>query len=476
MDIKDIAPVATTISAIVAVTYALIRVLGWLSKTREKRRDSERIFEFLNRSEEDGEWKWQTTQAIQKATDIPPERIVELASRDKRIEKSDKRRDMWRINGKQDKEINTSTSKQNNRETAILKKEIPQDNATPVRDSTVTRTGIENTSVAPSIKEDITSKAPNAETIAKQVKQLIKSDDDMGLDDLLRPLATHISKELASDRFPDFGKAIPAQDIESRLEQYSTLTDPLTFAMATGCRWAKEPLRIWKDCVEIITQPAQLNTILRDGRIISRSLRLYPGLMTFYAAGMGALIAERYDTLRFLFHKPKVPFYTFSEELSDWREPAVALTPWEILARRKNYSISGNGKYFDLKAALSLFLFDRLKSHIVPLLNSAQDYSGLFDDFEYLLGLCNFTLIQDGVENRDESDANVGRFAIRSDVLRFLELKKSELNQKRDEWPPLKSDIVSGPFITCKGMMLLYNKEVELFYGNRRHRGNRDLD
>jgi hypothetical protein len=306
--------------------------------------------------------------------------------------------------------------------------------------------------------------------LTTQVKQLIKSNDEIGLDDLLRPLATHITTDIHSEHFPDFRQPILAQDVESRLEEYSKTVDSLALGMATGCRWAKEPLRIWKDCLEIVAQPSSRKTNLNDEQVISRSLRLYPALMIFFAAGMGALVAKKHDTLKFLFYEPRVPFDTFSGGPSwDWKEPALALTPWEILARIKYKLIGGSGEYLPhFKAPLSCFLFKRLESSILPLLNSPQDYSALFNDFEYLLGLCNFGLIFQGVEKRNEVDAHVGRFATGEGALQFLEQKREELKDKGEEWLPLKSGIISGPLSNCRGIVKLYHKEVELFYINMR--------
>lgn len=97
MDIQKVVIVAGLISALIAITYGIIRTLAWFSRRRATKRDNDNIYRFLLDSEKESEHEWRSTEAISKHTNIPPEKVVELCSRDKRIERNEKQREVWRL-------------------------------------------------------------------------------------------------------------------------------------------------------------------------------------------------------------------------------------------------------------------------------------------------------------------------------------------------------------------------------------------
>ncbi|MGO9571299.1 MAG: hypothetical protein ACLP5H_27555 [Desulfomonilaceae bacterium] len=298
----------------------------------------------------------------------------------------------------------------------------------------------------------------------RKTKQLIKADDFMGLDEFVTGEARKLASELAPDHFADLQPHIRAEDVETRLEAYATVTNRLALVLATGCRWGNENhSRIWKESIEIISHlPQRLNGQSHEYEIC-RCLRLYPVLMSFYAAGIGAMIGDHADTLRFLFYEPKVPFRDLLQQ------PAVALTTWEVEARRNKQYIGGSGSYITLKAALSRQLHDTLAPMIKPMLAREEDYPYFFGAFEYLLGLCCLQQIQKGVEGRDRSDAPVVMFATRDDGMQVLDRMEAELEKEKDNWPLLKAHVLQGPYSQCKAAMAVYRKEVELYRFNQRY-------
>jgi hypothetical protein len=288
------------------------------------------------------------------------------------------------------------------------------------------------------------------------------------LDDFVGRAARDLSRNLATDKFADLTEPIRAEDAENRIEAYGAVTDRLALLFAVGCRWGNQQhLGIWKDCLEIISQLPRRPGGWSTEYEISRCLRLYPASRAFYAGGMAAIIGNKFDTLRFLFHEPRIPFE------DSVREPSVALTPWEVIARGKQHYISGNGRYMGLKAALSLVLHDSLQQKIVPLLNRPEYYSQTYDTFEYLLGLSGLVLIDQGVEGRDRRDALVGKFATRPDGLQFVGKMEAQLKEMKGDWPPLKARVIPGSYSECEAAMAAYRTEVELFQGLQRYGSRR---
>jgi len=299
---------------------------------------------------------------------------------------------------------------------------------------------------------------------ARKTKQLINADGAMGLDEFAIGEARKLSAELAPDHFADLQAPIRAEDVETRLEAYATVTNRLALLMATGCRWGNQNhSRIWKEAIEIISRlPQGLNGRSHEYEIC-RCLRLYPALMSFYAAGMGAIIGDHLGTLRLLFYEPRVPFE------DSLQQPVIALTPWEVEARRNKQHVGGSGRYTTLKAALSIQLHDALAPIIKPMLTREEDYPSVFDAFEYLLGLCCLQQILNGVEGRDRSDAPAGMSATRDNWTQVPDRMEAELEKMKDNWPLLKAHVLQGPYSQCKATMVAYRKEVELYRFNQRH-------
>jgi hypothetical protein len=299
---------------------------------------------------------------------------------------------------------------------------------------------------------------------AHNLKQLLRSEDEIGLNDFIGEIAANLKEKLSDDRYGDWEHSISAEDVESRLDNYAADTDRLARLLAVGGRWGgPRHWRCWKDCIEKIADLPPLPSGWSSEFEISRCLRLYPALMCFYAGGLGALVGDKLDTLRFLFHEARVPFD------HSLREPALALTPWEVFARGKHNYIVGNGQYVGLKAALSKLLYDKLPPIVNPLLNRSEDYSNFFDQFEFLLGLSNLELIERGVRGRDRRDALVGRFATLYEGSEFVSRMEVELGLQKDDWPPLRARLIDCSYQECEALMALYRKEVDLFRGNQRY-------
>jgi hypothetical protein len=68
-------------------------------KTAKDRRDSNRIYQFLCRSVNDGQYRFRSSEAISAVTNLHVSRIVALCSNHNHIERKEQPRHMWRVGG-----------------------------------------------------------------------------------------------------------------------------------------------------------------------------------------------------------------------------------------------------------------------------------------------------------------------------------------------------------------------------------------
>ena len=66
-------------------------------KTAEDQRDSNRIYQFLHRNMEGGQYRFRSSEAISAAINLPVSRIADLCSKHPRIELKAHERHTWRV-------------------------------------------------------------------------------------------------------------------------------------------------------------------------------------------------------------------------------------------------------------------------------------------------------------------------------------------------------------------------------------------
>jgi hypothetical protein len=68
-------------------------------KTAKDWRDSNRIYQFLCRSVQDGQYRFRSSEAISAVTNLPVSRVANLCSKHGHIERKEAQRHMWRVSG-----------------------------------------------------------------------------------------------------------------------------------------------------------------------------------------------------------------------------------------------------------------------------------------------------------------------------------------------------------------------------------------
>ena len=71
-------------------------------KTAKDRRDSNRIYVFLCRNFENGQYRFQTSEAISVVTNLSVSRVAKLCGKHPRIEKKEYERHAWRVGNSAD--------------------------------------------------------------------------------------------------------------------------------------------------------------------------------------------------------------------------------------------------------------------------------------------------------------------------------------------------------------------------------------
>jgi hypothetical protein len=200
--------------------------------------------------------------------------------------------------------------------------------------------------------------------------------------------------------------------------------------LTVGAFWGTAEHRgIWVQAIERLANSAS------GGAVSNWRTRLtgYPGLLAFYAAGVGAVAGEQYDTLVDLLLRPRVRSDT---EL----QPAASVLVAEgVFERNAGQQLPGLERHIFPGS-------DHLHRQLRPILGDivADDarYNGAFDRWEYLLSLTWVGLTQEGEGVRGP----VGRFAWLSNrpgFQLFADIEQ-ELRRAGPKWLLLAAGLFGG--------------------------------
>ena len=75
----------------------VVFILRTVRTAAEDRRDINRIYQFLHRNVEDGQYRFRSSEAISTATNLPVSRIADLCTKHPRIDQKAHERHTWRV-------------------------------------------------------------------------------------------------------------------------------------------------------------------------------------------------------------------------------------------------------------------------------------------------------------------------------------------------------------------------------------------
>jgi|SRR5579872_1907916 len=269
------------------------------------------------------------------------------------------------------------------------------------------------------------------------------------LHDLVSDETEKLLRELTEANFPT---NVPVTDdaFIERVHRYEELSEELFSMISIGCFWGeKHHAPVWTKLLERIASTATPRQVSNPWV----SLRSYPALLLFYAAGVAAIANEKYPTLEALLIKPRLlgpdGDCRLIEELN-----APAVIRDERLGRML---ASGDAPHAALSTYLHAFLRERFRE-FVP---SDYLYDEIFDRFEYLLALI---WIDESPVAAILDRVPLGRFAWEEgSVLQggsSIEGKvASEVIHQGKEWPAFRAGLFGGStqrYISARNRVATY--------------------
>jgi len=217
------------------------------------------------------------------------------------------------------------------------------------------------------------------ETTSDAIKRLISSPSEkIRLNDYIVKLLRSAISRLGQDKFPASGP-VTNEEFASRLKAYEDAISDLTTAVVLLAHWASS------DQVGLLER---IFTRLADvdkgggGTVLWLRLGWYPILLLMYAAGISALAANRFDTLRVALLAPAFPGESRASEgaLPIVRPTIEALT--DIVGAFKMLP-DMERKY----VPRSEHIYKKLQPVLEDELFLGRTYDSLFDQFEIMLAL-----------------------------------------------------------------------------------------
>ena len=259
----------------------------------------------------------------------------------------------------------------------------------------------------------------------------------------LRELVRETTKDLIAhldvEIFPtntDFSD----EELVTRAQRLEALSERSLALTANGCYWGRrEQDDVWPETVRRLAEV----DVPQAGKSLWQSMFRYPALLSFYAAGIAAVAAGRYDLLASLFLTPS--------ELTGHNAPQVivwSIFPPDIVPEDEAHVLyphpeAPNQKY---KMPLSWYLHRALRPAFTDLVPAEREYTEAFDRFEYLASLVHQDLHDRGSTSSFGGFFAGGCFMWRTQPSGALlsEIVGMEIEKAQDQWPPLQAGLFDG--------------------------------
>jgi hypothetical protein len=226
------------------------------------------------------------------------------------------------------------------------------------------------------------------------------------LEDLVMGEAERAAQASAAKLFPADGPS-SIEDTQGRIARYQAAVEILHVLLAVGC-WHSAGTsqdRLWSRALERLADFPEIE----GGLSRNIGLRRYPALICLYAAGIAALAAERWSTLREVL---------LGRQVIDTRGngvPYVAgVNPITAFA---DVDLQGvlhpTRQGMRLRTPISDYLREQLREALQPVVSADALYTEAFDRFEFLLGMTLIDLRAHHIGDGYVPEGYVGAFAWR---------------------------------------------------------------
>jgi hypothetical protein len=230
-------------------------------------------------------------------------------------------------------------------------------------------------------------------------------------------------------------------EFRRRTESYEAATQTLYSLIAVGAHWCRdEDEDVWCEVLRRLCLPIQA----AGGMVAWIELKAYPAILAFYAAGLGAMSANRHRLIKRLFAQT-LPHNGISAVRS--LLPLIAL-PETLRVNIWTAVYSANNRV----TPVSEHLFNLMKEDLREFACSIEDFEWLFDQFEIL---CALSYVDASIAfDEDPSAAErwfpVGRFSRHKSYyderIKGVDNWVTQAATERDNWPPIAAGMFSGDY------------------------------
>ncbi len=268
--------------------------------------------------------------------------------------------------------------------------------------------------------------------LVSTVKRYLPDDShQIRLFDLLHEETEKLHSGVTTSDFYTDRPGEPSLEIPKRVQKYEALAAPLAAAVVVGCFWGRSHhTPLWIRAMERLAARS-----IREGTGYQYliDLQKYPALILFYAGGLSALAAKKYETLKELFLTAQV-----RDEVGNSSLPfASAMSTWKVMSQDVGHLIPGMEVRF---TPVSDRLAQVLRPSLKDMIPDDPMYEDLFDRFEYMLAL-------QYASPGPKSGIPMGRFAWRKASYtgrHSIERVWKEIENEGGNWAALKAGLFGG--------------------------------
>lgn len=275
-------------------------------------------------------------------------------------------------------------------------------------------------------------------------RYLPNPQDEIRLHDLLARETENVVSACSPSHF-SFDGSFSQEEFAKRVSSYEATTEILQSLLATGCFWGtRAQIPIWVRALQRLANPP-----LPGGgpyREIWQRLSYYPSLLLFYAGGIGAVAAKKYDTLAAVAWQPMVH-----------NRLRGKLGPLAASVNTGNFLSGTDAQNFNpgqsFKTPTSEHLFGVLRPRFSDLLPEDSEYQRIFDEFEYLICL-DFIYRSGNGSGSFSSWPPIGSFVWRHalEPNRLIDELSKQAEAQGNDWAPLKAGFVGGSIDSFKAV------------------------
>jgi hypothetical protein len=262
------------------------------------------------------------------------------------------------------------------------------------------------------------------------------------LQDLIDSETQKLIRDLGSQ---DLGMGIEFsnEEVDRRLNRYADLARPVGQLLAVGGYWGSlAQAKLWSRAVQAVGNAVPGG----NGLNVWLELRFLPAAMLLYAAGVNAVAGGNLAAAARILHEPKV------REPIATQPAALVLVPNSIVPPQVANLVASLERHY---TPGSDYIHDWLRPLTSDLIIDDDDYSEIFDRWEYLFGLAYLDL------SGGDRWAPVGRIAWRRRYREGIDFGSEflrDLEQQGTEWGPLQAGLFARDPQTARAALERYEK------------------